>query len=169
MLEERTIIGNKERKKNKQPRLPSQTYHYYLHSTLHKNPSRDKTEKPARPSDKPQFLQSKYLKMACQISQRNEDVHLETDNSSQMCHTFPWQHSRQERHLPTGLGADGWSMSGYDREPTTTEIQFSFCLRHRGVDMGLRAPLIRSHSGGHQQGHCHQPGGPCSRTMRQLD
>lgn len=62
MLEERTIIGNKERKKNKQPRLPSQTYRYYLHSTLHKNPSRDKTEKPARPSDKPQFVQSKYLK-----------------------------------------------------------------------------------------------------------
>lgn len=60
--------------------------------------------------------------MACQISQRNEDVHLETDNLSQMCHAFPWQRSRQERHLPTGLCVDQWSISGYDGESSTIEI-----------------------------------------------
>lgn len=75
----------KERK-NKQPWRQSQTYHYYLHNTLHKILCgiKQNKKKPARPLDKPQFVQSKYLKNGLLHFSKagNEDVHLETDNSS---------------------------------------------------------------------------------------
>lgn len=105
--------------------------------------------------------------MVCQTSQRNEEVHLERDNSSETCHSFPWRRSRQPR-LANGPLCRRMRVSGYFSKTTAAEAQCSFCGRHGGLSAGLQAPFIRSHTGGSYRGHCPQPEGPGRRTLSDL-